>query len=535
MRYIIPLVNGSYTEGDSAIVTEGTRNDSSTHKFIVAVNGAPQGGKITIQYKSPGRSNWSEVDYTFLSEVNPQTIEYTGEISQYRFIVQDVSGSGSVVISDTEEGEAITPFGMFGATGGMTPGEIGGSIVSRGLFNLTRGDTEAATITMGSAGGGSVITDSFRVYPALKEGTPNPDSDPSFDYNGVLNDSLTAEGSDTVHGKLFTGATPSSKTGFWQPSVSFDYAGSEFEVQLRSPSTSDGYYRVFANSKPINEFQSFSGSAGSSYKLHVDFGGYALRNIEIRFYGCDFGGVWCEPSYRPIKPARYAKPTAVFISNSICAGYSTETSRWSSWPAAFCDSAGLNMVNASIGGTGYIAEPTYIERLDDLNGLTPDIVFFGDHYNDLSSAASEIKAAIQLAYTAIKSKWPNAHIFIINGWSVDESLSERQIEVADYVRDFATSNGLGIVDYTDTAKVFSITDEWATGVNYVQGDTVAYDGVIYECYADHTSSGAINLSGFRPAKIINSASKSTLLLSDEIHPSNETSALFGNAFIRSVS
>jgi hypothetical protein len=41
MRYIIPLVNGSYTEGDSAIVTEGARNDSSTHKIIVAVNGAP--------------------------------------------------------------------------------------------------------------------------------------------------------------------------------------------------------------------------------------------------------------------------------------------------------------------------------------------------------------------------------------------------------------------------------------------------------------------------------------------------------------
>ena len=128
MRYIIPLVNGSYTEGDSAIVTEGTRNDSSTHKIIVAVNGAPQGGKITIQSKSPGRSNWSEVDYTNLSEVSPQTIEYTGDISQYRFIVQGASGSGSVIVSDTEEGEAITPFGLFGATGGMTPDEIGGAI-----------------------------------------------------------------------------------------------------------------------------------------------------------------------------------------------------------------------------------------------------------------------------------------------------------------------------------------------------------------------------------------------------------------------
>lgn len=139
MRYIIPLVDGVYTEGDSSITTEGTRNDSATHKVIVALNGAPADGKLTIQFQRVGSSRWEYVDYTNLSEVESQKIEFSGSTTKFRFIVEGASGTGAAVISDTERGEALTPYGLFDATDGMTPAEVGFSL--RYSFALSTGDT----------------------------------------------------------------------------------------------------------------------------------------------------------------------------------------------------------------------------------------------------------------------------------------------------------------------------------------------------------------------------------------------------------
>lgn len=148
MRYIIPLVDGVYTEGDSSITTEGIRNDSATHKIIVALNGAPEDGKLTIQFQRVGSSRWEYVDYTNLSEVDPQKIEFSGSTTKFRFIVEGASGTGTAVISDTELGESITPYGLFGDTNGMTPVEIGNSarfgagsqpVVHIGIDSLTAG------------------------------------------------------------------------------------------------------------------------------------------------------------------------------------------------------------------------------------------------------------------------------------------------------------------------------------------------------------------------------------------------------------
>lgn len=428
----------------------------------------------------------------------------------------------------------MSGFDLYEVTGGMSPDEIGGSLLSRGLSNRIRKSPDAATITMGSAGGASVIPSSVRYYPALKSGAPDIKSDPCFTYNGIPEGSLETAGSDTVHGKLFTGASPASTTGYWIPSISFEYTGSEFEVQLRTPATSDAYYRIFVNSEPLNDFTLFAGSAGASHKLHVDFSTASARTIEVRFYGCDFGGVICEPNFRPIKSAPYSRPVALFISNSICAGYSVDSSRWSTWPAYICDLLDMQLVNASIGGTGYIAAPTYADRLSDLDGIYPDVVFYGDHYNDLSSTTEEINVAIAELSSAIKTKWPSAKLFIINGWSVNETLSSRQIEVASFVRDHATAIGAGVVDYTDHAGVWSETLDWTEGVSYLQGETARYEGVIYECYADHTGGSSINLSGFRPSKIITASNNAALMLADGIHPKNSTSEYFGAAFARSI-
>lgn len=135
MQYVIPLVDGAYLE--SEVTQTGTRNNSDVHQIITAINGSPTTGKITIQGRTTG-GRWTEIDYTLLSEVEPQKIKSTGQIDEYRFIVEGSPGTGSAIISDTELGESIQPYAFYGETNGMTPEEIGGAVVSANCRTMNR-------------------------------------------------------------------------------------------------------------------------------------------------------------------------------------------------------------------------------------------------------------------------------------------------------------------------------------------------------------------------------------------------------------
>lgn len=121
MQYVIPLVDGAYLE--SEVTQTGTRNDSEAHQIITAIDGSPTTGKITIQGRTTG-GRWAEIDYTLLSEVEPQKIKSAGRIDEYRFIVEGAPGTGTAIISDTELGEPLEPYAFYGETGGMNPSSI---------------------------------------------------------------------------------------------------------------------------------------------------------------------------------------------------------------------------------------------------------------------------------------------------------------------------------------------------------------------------------------------------------------------------
>ena len=136
MQYVIPLVDGKYESGDSSITTSGVFNSAEKHVLMVAVNGAPTDGRITIEYRRSGDTRWRYVDYTDLTEVEPQKVFFTGYAESYRFIVEGADGTGSVIVSDTEFGEAVTPYGLYGSTNGMTPEEIGGAVSQVGKSRI---------------------------------------------------------------------------------------------------------------------------------------------------------------------------------------------------------------------------------------------------------------------------------------------------------------------------------------------------------------------------------------------------------------
>lgn len=102
MRYIIPLVNGSYTEGDSAIVTEGTRNDTSEHYIAISYPHSA-GGSVSIQKQVPGSVTWVDVARVSTGGDGLALVKSSGVIAKYRFVVESVSSPvGVVEILDSE-------------------------------------------------------------------------------------------------------------------------------------------------------------------------------------------------------------------------------------------------------------------------------------------------------------------------------------------------------------------------------------------------------------------------------------------------
>ena len=390
-------------------------------------------------------------------------------------------------------------------------------------------------VVFGAGGNtGSSISPRIWQYPAINDTEATPLSDSAFEYSGVKSDSLDIASGDSVVGKLFTGASASSATGRWLQKISFDFTGTECEIQFRASISGSAKYKLYINGEPLTyEMQESTVVSGSPYKIYLTFSDGKPKNISVVFLRLNFSGVIVPSDYRVVKPSLYGNKKVVVLSNSICAGYGYDTFRWGTWPALLSDDLGYDLYNISVGGTGYIAEPTYETRLPDISGIDPDVIIFGDHYNDLGETEEDIKVAIDSLITSLKTNHPNAELVILGGWLVDENLSEKQKNIDTYVRTVAEQNGIKLLMYSNPTNNWGIVDDWETATAYKQGRQVRYGGMVWECFADHTSSGAeINTSGFRPSLIVTSNTNSDRMLADGIHPKDSTSAMFAASFAR---
>lgn len=383
----------------------------------------------------------------------------------------------------------------------------------------------------------STIANSIRQYPAITQSSPTPFEDSSFSYGGINGNSLSLGSSDSLNGELFTGASGSSTTGYWIPSISFDYTGNEVEIRLRANSSGDAKFMVEINGSPLfSNFQIKSVSSGSYYNLKLTFGDTSIKNITIKAHRLDFGGVNVQPFARAIKPYQPKRQKVVVLSNSICAGFALETFRWQCWPAIMGSMLNFDVYNISIGGTGFMQNqaPTYESRIADMQGINPDVIIFGDHYNDLGDDEAEVKQAMSSLTSSLKAQFPKAKLMMLGGWCVDENLSEKQISLDLYVRQLCSENNMTPLMYSNPQANWSSIVDWQSNTSYIQGEQVRYNGVVWGCVADHTSGESINTSGFTPSLIVNSDNNAVTLLSDVIHPTEDTCKSLASALSASL-
>lgn len=127
MKYEFSLANGTFTEGGSGVTQTGTRNDTALH-FIYVSFTQVSAGKLSIQYKESGSSDWRSLGRVDLSGADVAEFKVPTITTGYRFIVEGLSGSGFVEVTDEPVKQDIHPMSFFGETGGMTPEEIGQAI-----------------------------------------------------------------------------------------------------------------------------------------------------------------------------------------------------------------------------------------------------------------------------------------------------------------------------------------------------------------------------------------------------------------------
>lgn len=116
----LSAANGTYLDTD--VTVEGT-NTSLTHKVYVAFTQITS-GKIAIQYKLKNKP-WSPLGNVDLSTTEVAEFEFSGDVDEYRFVISNASGTGTIQITDSETEQDIHPLSFYGETGGMTPEEIG--------------------------------------------------------------------------------------------------------------------------------------------------------------------------------------------------------------------------------------------------------------------------------------------------------------------------------------------------------------------------------------------------------------------------
>ncbi len=178
------------------------------------------------------------------------------------------------------------------------------------------------------------------------------------------------------------------------------------------------------------------------------------------------------------------------------------SARWDR-ASIFADLIGCDDVaNLGVGGTGFIANNTgtaltYIQRIQDVITLAPDVVYIGGSFNDSANTAT-LQAAALLYYQTLRAALPNvmivqagtyAGVNPTNNQAIDAKLSAAVVQFAD-------ANTYFIPVSTDTPA-------WGAGTGYLGSTTGGGNSDIYIGPSDQTHPSQYAIASYLPFKDAN--------------------------------
>ena len=401
------------------------------------------------------------------------------------------------------------------------------------------------TVTVSAAGAATSIPSSVRIQPmkSLTDATKfQVVEDPNYRISGVTAGKLIVDAADCARPDFLTNGSATASR--WNPYYEFTHTGQQFEFFVRALATSIKY-RIWVNGKPLTlAMQSFAATAGQRFRILVDFGSIGVRDIRFEMWEHEFGGVFVEP-FGSITAASYDRKSFAVISDSTGAG-ANGPNRMEVWPWFAAGYLGMDYINLSIGGSGYIAAPSFQSRLQDVIDAAPDYLFVAGGQNDKAGNTTEaIMDAFKLFCDSVEAELPATKIIVGGVHMTTQNLDTTGAPLEAALRAECSLRGYPFISQRDPQNLVATLPAWANGVAYKFGDQIKQNELPFVCTIEHTSSGSFNAANFRCSAVFSGTGRvgatagngnlDICMTSDAVHFSAEGMMIQGINYAEQIS
>lgn len=369
------------------------------------------------------------------------------------------------------------------------------------------------SISLSASGAATSITNGVRIQPKMIDGSISlfdPENDPHFSALGAAPGKLIVDASDIVRSVHLTGG--SAQSARWRVMWEWQHTGRYIEIYARALSGTTKY-RIWATDPATGrvlptttEFISSATSTGQRYRIVIDFGSVGTRVMRYEPEEMYFGGVWIEPSGSVTRTAQRRARLGV-MSDSTGAGANSIGPN-AGWPHVAAHYLDMDCFNLSIGGSGYIAAPSFISRLQDVIDANLDYLVIAGGQNDKAHHSTDaILAAASEFITAVQRNCPTTRVILGGIHMQSDNNDATGIPLEAGLKLLAAQKHIPFISQRDPMGLLETTQAWAPSTAYIDGSTVVYQGLVWVCRVLHTSGGSWDKTKWRATSFLSGTGK----------------------------
>jgi hypothetical protein len=386
----------------------------------------------------------------------------------------------------------------------------------------------APTISVSVAGAGTTVPSGVLIPPTRRDASfMEVDNEPNYQIIGAAQGKVLLDAGSFARPALLTnGGAQAARYGL---KYRTQWYGSICDIKFRALSTSLRY-RIWINGDLVTEdFQVITVVIANQYRIIIDFTatGFDTRIIEIELSETDFAGFTIEPTGSLQNP-RIPRLRLGSISNSILGGANGIT-REETWPEVAAGYVDADRISLDIGGSGFIAFPTYASRIQDVIDNPCDVLFWGDPYNDVvGHTNSEILTAIDAFWQLLRPVVGNIKHVFLGPWSPSQTISAQFVELEALCKAYCLAQNIPYCSYFDLWNTVAAVTPWAPLTVYTVNALVSNAGTSWTCTTAHTSTSTFDATKWLAKYTITGTGKSgstvgdgnadTFIAADAIHP-----------------
>lgn len=405
--------------------------------------------------------------------------------------------------------QALSPNSLdaidFRRAAGQSPIRINGPLVAM---------TTPPTISLLAENDADVVANGIRIMPARLAGSKTTlydvNGDPHFETIGTPQGKVTVDAGDLARTAMLIGGD--AQAARWPAAWAFECDAARFDVYIRALST-DIRFRLWVLDKASGRWlphsvnpQNLTVVTSTRYRIKVDFGTSEPRTIMWQTFDPYFGGIIVPPTATVQRPKRRRQRFGV-ISDSTGRGASGVgvIESWPFWCAEYLD---MDYWNLSIGGSGYIAAPSYQSRLQDVIDAELDYLVIAGGQNDKAgNTPVAITDAARTFIQAVKTASPRTRLFLGGIHMTTQALDVKNEPLETSLRALSVSEGIPFISLRDPRNILSTTPAWAATTAYLMGEVVSFNGLTWICVSAHTSTTTFDATKFRATSFLTGTGK----------------------------